>query len=38
VVKGLEVFRDYFAGHADQFVLIARYGCDLGHGRRRPCI
>jgi hypothetical protein len=22
VVRGLDVFREYFAGHADQFVLI----------------
>jgi hypothetical protein len=29
VVKGLDVFRDYFAGHADQFVLIGGTAATL---------
>ena len=29
MVKGLDVFRDYFAGHADQFVLIGGTAASL---------
>ena len=29
MVKGLDVFRDYFAGHAEQFVLIGGTAATL---------
>ena len=29
MVRGLDVFREYFAGHADQFVLIGGTAANL---------
>jgi len=29
MVKGLEIFRDHFAGHTENYVLIGGTACDL---------